>query len=77
MAHARRKFNDLWANHRSEVGRKALRYFQVLFRIEREIEDLPSDERRRIGSASHEGCWRSSTAGCWRSGNWCRPARPR
>jgi transposase len=48
MAHARRKFNDLWANHGSEVGRKALRYHQVLFRIEREIEGLPADERRRI-----------------------------
>ncbi|MEY2872688.1 MAG: hypothetical protein RLZZ373_59 [Pseudomonadota bacterium] len=48
MAHARRKFNDLWANHGSEVGRKALRYYQVLFRIEREIEDLPSEGRRRI-----------------------------
>ena len=24
MAHARRKFNDLWANHRSEVGRLSL-----------------------------------------------------
>jgi transposase len=47
-AHARRKFNDLWANHHSEVGRKALCYYQCLFRIEREIEDLPSDERRRI-----------------------------
>jgi hypothetical protein len=48
MAHARRKFNDLWANHRSEVGRKALRYYQCLFRIEREIGELPSDDRRRI-----------------------------
>lgn len=48
MAHARRKFNDLWANHGSEVGRKALRYYQCLFRIEREIEALPGDERRRI-----------------------------
>lgn len=48
MAHARRKFNDLWANHGSEVGRKALRYHQCLFRIERKIEDLPSAERRRI-----------------------------
>jgi len=48
MAHARRKFNDLWANHRSEVGRQALRHFQVLFGIEREIEDLPGDERRQI-----------------------------
>jgi Transposase IS66 family len=33
---------------RSEVGRKALRYYQGLFRIEREIEDLPRDERWRI-----------------------------
>jgi transposase len=33
---------------RSEVGRKALRYHQCLFRIEREIEALPSDERQRI-----------------------------
>jgi transposase len=48
MAHARRKFNDLWANHRSEVGRKALRYYQCLFRIEREVEGLPRDERRQI-----------------------------
>jgi len=48
MAHARRKFNDLWANHGSEVSRKALRYHQVLFTIEREIEELPADERRRI-----------------------------
>ncbi len=48
MAHARRKFNDLWANHGSEVGRKALRYHQCLFRIEREIEELPSEERGRI-----------------------------
>ena len=48
MAHARRKFNDLWANHHSEIGRKALRYHQVLFRIEREIEELPGDERRQI-----------------------------
>ena len=47
MAHARRKFNDLWANHRSPVGRQALRYFQVLFRIEREIEALTSEERQR------------------------------
>ncbi|MFE1572862.1 IS66 family transposase [Comamonas odontotermitis] len=48
MAHARRKFHELWVNHGSEVGRKALRYFQSLFRIEREIEDKASDERRRI-----------------------------
>jgi transposase len=47
-AHARRKFHELWANHGSEVGRKALRFYQSLFRIEREIEDNTAEERRRI-----------------------------
>lgn len=37
----------MWANQRSEVGRKALRDHQSLFRIEREIEELPSNERQR------------------------------
>lgn len=48
MAHARRKFHELWANHGSEVGRQALRFYQSLFRIEREIEDKPSGEKRQI-----------------------------
>ena len=48
MAHARRKFHELWANHGSEVGGQALRFHQSLFRIEREIEDHTADERRRI-----------------------------
>jgi transposase len=47
-AHARRKFHELWANHGSEVGRKALRFYQSLFRIEREIEENTAEERRRI-----------------------------
>jgi transposase len=37
VAHARRKFHELWANHGSKVGEQALRYFQVLFRIEEEV----------------------------------------
>ena len=48
MAHARRKFHELWINHGSEVGRQALRFHQSLFRIERVIEELRGDERRRI-----------------------------
>ena len=48
MAHARRKFHELWVHHGSEVGRQALRFYQSLFRIEREIEDKPRDERQRI-----------------------------
>ncbi len=35
MAHARRKFHELHVNHGSEVGCQALRFHQLLFRIER------------------------------------------
>jgi len=48
MAHARRKFHELWANHSSQVGEQALRYFQLLFKIEGELDELSADERRRI-----------------------------
>lgn len=48
MAHSRRKFHQLWADHGSLVGQEALRYYQSLFRIERQIEQLTSDQRRRI-----------------------------
>ena len=48
MAHARRKFHELWANHGSKVGEQALRYFQVLFRIEDEIAAATTEERERV-----------------------------
>jgi transposase len=48
MAHARRKFHELWANHGSLVGEQALRYFQALFRIEDEIREHPPDKRQRV-----------------------------
>ena len=44
---ARRKFHELWANHASKVGQQALRYFQVLFRIE-DIAAATAEERRRV-----------------------------
>ncbi len=48
MAHARRKFHELWANHGSKVGEQALRYFQVLFRIKEEVAGATTEERRRL-----------------------------
>jgi transposase len=48
LAHARRKFYELWANHGSKVGEQALRYFQVLFRIEEEVATATAEERRRL-----------------------------
>jgi hypothetical protein len=48
LAHARRKFHELWANHGSKVGEQALRYFQVLFKIEEEVASATPEERRRL-----------------------------
>jgi transposase len=48
LAHARRKFFDLWANHKSAVAEEALKYFVQLYEVEREVQDRDPDERRRI-----------------------------
>lgn len=48
LAHARRKFHELWANHQSAVGEQALALFARLYEVEREVADRPEDERRRI-----------------------------
>jgi transposase len=48
LAHARRKFFDLWANHKSQLAEEALKYFVQLYEVEREVHDLDPDERRRI-----------------------------
>jgi transposase len=48
LAHARRKFHELWVNHGSQVGERALKFFGELYDIEREVRDLQPDERRRI-----------------------------
>jgi transposase len=47
LAHARRKFHELWANHGSQVGEGALKFFAALYDIEREVRALAPDERRR------------------------------
>jgi transposase len=48
MAHARRKFHELWANHGSQVGEQALKFFIQLYEIEREVRDLAAGERQAI-----------------------------
>jgi transposase len=48
LAHARRKFHELWTNHQSVVGEQALALFGRLYDIEREAADLDFDQRRRI-----------------------------
>ena len=45
MAHARRKFHELWANHGSQIGEQALKFFAALYEIEREVADADSQSR--------------------------------
>ena len=48
LAHARRKFHELWVNHQSTVAEDALKLFAQLYEVEREVRVLDVDERRRI-----------------------------
>ena len=48
LAHARRKFQELWINHGSAVGEQALKFFGKLYDVEREVRDLQADERECI-----------------------------
>jgi transposase len=48
MAHARRKFHDLYANHSSELAEEALRYFAALYEIERLAREQRLDTQSRL-----------------------------
>lgn len=48
MAHARRKFHELWANHSSQIAGEALKLSGVLYDIERQAQDLDVGERQEI-----------------------------
>jgi len=50
MAHARRKFHDLYKNHRSDIAAEALRHFAALYNIESEAREqkLDTDARRQL-----------------------------
>jgi transposase len=48
LAHARRKFHELWANHKSVVGEQALELFGELYKVEREAADMDDERRRSI-----------------------------
>ena len=45
MAHARRKFHELWANHGSQVGEQALKFFGQLYDVERAAPNADSQAR--------------------------------
>jgi hypothetical protein len=62
MAHARRKFYELWAQHQSAVGEQALKFFAELYEVEREVADADSAARlearqrrsRTVADALHQ-----------------------
>jgi transposase len=48
LAHARRKFNDLWVNHKSPLAEEALQLFGKLYDVEREARECSVEDRQRI-----------------------------
>ncbi len=48
MAHARRKFHELWANHQSKVGEQALKFPQALYDVERDVAALDIEARQAV-----------------------------
>jgi transposase len=48
LAHARRKFHELWVNHQSTIAERALRFFIQLYEVEREVHELDAAQRKRI-----------------------------
>jgi transposase len=48
LDHARRKFHDLYANHRSDLAEEAFRHFAALYEIGHEAREfkLGADGRR-------------------------------
>lgn len=48
LAHARRKFNDLWVTHKSPLAEEALLLFGKLYDVEREAGELSSEQRQRM-----------------------------
>ena len=48
LAHARRKFHELWDPHKSPVAEQALKFFVALYDIEREAQALDPGDRQRL-----------------------------
>jgi transposase len=48
LAHARRKFHDLWVNHQSGVAEEALTWFAAFYDVEQQARELSTEERQRL-----------------------------
>ena len=47
MAHARRKFFELYAANKSSIAQDALSQFNAIYAVEAQLQDMPPDERRQ------------------------------
>jgi len=47
LAHARRKFHELWANYKSSLAAEALTLLGQLYDVERGLQELDAHERRQ------------------------------
>ena len=47
LAHARRKFHDLWSNHQSVLAEEALKLFGALYDVERQAREVNAEQRQR------------------------------
>ena len=52
MAHARRKFHELWVNHKSPLAEDALKLFGALYAVEEAARELDADQRKRLRQLS-------------------------
>ena len=48
MAHARRKLFELHANHSSLIAAEGLKFFDLLYDVERDVKALNAEDRKRI-----------------------------
>lgn len=48
LAHSRRKFHDLWVNHKSPVAQEALKFFAALYEVERQAQELSAETRLQL-----------------------------
>jgi hypothetical protein len=48
LAHARRKFHDLWVNHKSPVAEEALKFFAAVYELERQAQALGAEQRQQL-----------------------------
>ena len=53
LAHARRKFFDLWAAHKSVVAEQALAFFRALYDVEAQLDGVDQADARRRYRQDH------------------------